>query len=138
MATQNPFLLKSYLYIMIFSLLLAGCEDKDTGNHPPNLKKSVFRIKPDVNIGRTYIIDRFEKDGELVYDSNHNESKHVVRMETWRNCRISWGLRIKNTPNVHWLVNLALCDDQFTLPNKLPPELQTIKGKEEKKTGTQN
>ncbi len=113
------------IYILTASLLLAGCYDIERREIP----KNVFRIKPKTVIKspyilvestsyKTYIVDRFEKDGELVYDSSRrNESQRIVRPDIWQDCFISWGLRIKNTPRVYWLIKQRQGNTQFTIPD---------------------
>ena len=111
--------------------MLAGCND--TAEHRESPKsENVFRIKLKADTSSVYVVDQIKKDNELVYDSNLNEP--IVAPLIWRDCIISWGLRIKDKP-IEW-PKQGQDVKQFTLPDALPSKLlEEIQQKIERENG---
>ncbi len=126
---KSPYI---YIYIYIWTfLMLAGCND--TAEHRESPKsENVFRIKLKADTSSVYVVDQIKKDNELVYDSNLNEP--IVAPLIWRDCIISWGLRIKDKP-IEW-PKQGQDVKQFTLPDALPSKLlEEIQQKIERENG---
>ena len=70
-----------------------------------------------------YIVDRFEKNGELVYDSHQPEGQRIVNQKIWDECKIEWGLRKKGTSKIYTCDKEQVTKEnkaEFTLPKTMP------------------
>ncbi len=121
---------RKFSIYMLTLLLLAGCDD--TAKHK-GIPKSVFHIKQKdiesqafTNASEqsiVYIVDKFEKDGELVYDSHQPEDKRIVNQKIWDGCKIEWGLRKKGTSKIYTCDKEQVTEEnkaEFTLSKTMP------------------
>ena len=128
---------RKFSIYMLTLLLLAGCDD--TAKHK-GIPKSVFHIKQKdiesqafTNASEqsiVYIVDKFEKDGELVYDSHQPEGQRIVNPKIWDECEIEWGLRKKGTSKIYLWNKEQVTEGnkaEFTVPDTMPPDVPKTK-----------